>query len=49
MATPVAHESSQARGRIEAVPAGLHHSLKQHQILNPMSEARNWTHILTGL
>ena len=25
----------------------LHHSLQQHQILNLLSEARDWTHILT--
>ena len=25
----------------------LHHSLRQHGILNPLSEARDWTHILT--
>ena len=24
----------------------LHHSLWQHQILNPLSEVRDWTHIL---
>ena len=25
---------------------GLHHSFQQHQILNLLSEARDWTHIL---
>ena len=24
----------------------LHHSSRQHQILNPLSEARDWTHVL---
>ena len=24
----------------------LHHILQQHQILNPLSEAKVWTHIL---
>ena len=24
----------------------LHHSSQQHQILNPLSEARDWTHVL---
>ena len=27
-------------------PSHLHHSLQQHWILNPQSEARDWTHIL---
>ena len=52
-ATPDA--SSQARGQIQAIAAGLchsnagsklHHSSWQHQILSPLSEARNQTHIL---
>ena len=52
---------SQARGRIGAAAAGLHHShsntgsepiciphysSQQHRILNPPSEAKDWTHIL---
>ena len=59
-AAPVAHGSSQARGRIRAVVAGLHHShssakswafdqnhsSQQCRILNPLSEARDWTCIL---
>ena len=64
-ATPVAYGGSQARARIGAVAASLHHShsicdlhyslwdlsricdlhysLWQHQILNPLSEARDQT------
>ena len=38
--------SSQARGGIGAAAARLHHSTPQHQILNPLSEARDWTHVL---
>ena len=34
------HGSSQARGPIGAIAAGLHHSSWQCQILNPLSEAR---------
>ena len=45
-AAPEAHGSSQARGQIEAVAAGLHHSLLQHGILNPLSEARDGTPVL---
>ena len=41
-----AYGSSQAGGRIGAVAADLHHSSQQHQILNPLSEARNQTCIL---
>ena len=41
--TPVAYGGSQARGRIRAVSAGLHHSSQQRWILNPLSEARDWT------
>ena len=48
-ATPVAYRSSQARGWIKAVAAGLHHSSQQCQILNPLSEASilmdaSWVH-----
>ena len=46
-AAPAAHGDSQARGRIRAVAAGLHHSSQQHRILNLLSKARNQTHVLT--
>ena len=36
-----AHGGCQARGRIRAVAAGLHHSSQQPWILNPLSEARD--------
>ena len=45
-ATPTAYGGSQARGRIGALVAGLHHSSWQHRILNPLSEARDQTHNL---
>ena len=45
-AVPVAYGSSQARGRIGAAAAGLHHSSMQCRILNPLSAARDRTHIL---
>ena len=38
--------SSQARGQIRAAAAGLHHSSQQHQILKPLSKARDQTHVL---
>ena len=48
-----ANESSQARGRIRAAAAGLHHSHSwgtsiccTHWFAHPLSEARNWTWIL---
>ena len=50
--TPMAYGSSQARGQIRAMAAtmwdpshvcNLHHSSWQCQILNPLSETRNWT------
>ena len=41
LATPVAYGSSWARGGIAAAAAGL------HQILNPLSEGRDQTHIFT--
>ena len=55
---PATYGSSWARGRIGVAVAGLHHShtrsrlflwseLWQRWILNPLSEARDWTHILT--
>ena len=37
---PVAHGGSQARGLIRAVAAGLHHSSRQRQILDPLSKDR---------
>ena len=56
-ATPGAYEGSQARGPIGAAAAGLHyshsharskmHSSRQHWILNPRSEARDQTRVLT--
>ena len=45
-AASTAYGSSQARGHIGAVAAGLHHSSWQHQILDPLSKARDGTHIL---
>ena len=33
-------------GQIRAIVAGLHHSSQQHGIFNPLSEARDRTHIL---
>ena len=36
-----AYGDCQARSRIGAVAAGLHHSSQQCWILNPLSEARN--------
>ena len=35
-----------ARDQIGAVATDLHHSSQQHRILNPLSEARDLTHIL---
>jgi len=40
---PAAYGGSQARGLIGATAADLHHSSWQHQILNPLSEARGRT------
>ena len=45
-AIPVAYGGSQARGRIGATVTGLHHSSQQCWILNPLSEARDQTHVL---
>ena len=45
-ATPMAYGRSQAGGRTGAAAASLHHSSWQHRILNPLSEARDQTHIL---
>ena len=36
---------SQARGRIEGIASGLHHSSWQHQIPNPLGMARDRTRI----
>ena len=44
--TPAAYGSSRARGWIGASAATLHQSLWQHQILNPLNEARDQTCIL---
>ena len=46
-ATPMAYESSLARGQVKAIATGLCHRLWQHQILNPLSRVRDQTHILT--
>ena len=57
-ATPVAYGISWARGQIKVATfslathdpscfCNLCHSSQQCQILNPLSEARDWTHILT--
>ena len=43
---PVTWGHPQARGRMGAAAAGLRHSSWQLQILNPLSEARDGTHIL---
>ena len=45
-AASAAYGSSQASGQIRAVATGLHHSLRQCLILNPLSKARDRTHIL---
>ena len=44
---PAAYGSFQVRRRIGAVATGLHHRSQQHQILNPLSEARDGTCTLT--
>ena len=44
-AAPAAYGSSQARGQIRTTADDLPHSSRQHQILNPVSEARHLTHI----
>ena len=41
--TSVENGGPQARGQIRAVAAGLHHSSRQCQILNPLREARDRT------
>ena len=45
-ATSTAYGSSRARGGIGAAAAGLHHSSRQHQILNPLNEARDGARVL---
>ena len=45
-AAPEAYESSQARGPIGAVAAGLHHSSQPHLMPKPLSGARDRTCIL---
>ena len=45
-ATPATYGGSQARGRIGATAADLHHSSRQRRILNPLGEARDQTHNL---
>ena len=45
-ATTAACGDSQAKGRIRAAAAGLHHSSQQRQILNPLSETRDQTCVL---
>ena len=40
-AAPTAYGGSKARERIRGTAASLHHSSQQHQILNPLSEARD--------
>ena len=47
-ATPAAYGNSQARVQIGAVAACPRHSSGQHQILNLLSKARDWTCILTN-
>ena len=42
----MAYGGSQARGQIRALAAGLHHSSQQHQILNPLSRAKDQTCVL---
>ena len=45
-AAPVACVDSQAKGWVRAAAAVLHHSSRQHQILNPRSEVRDRTCVL---
>ena len=52
MATPVAYGSSQATATAAldlSHTCDLHHSLQQHWVLNPLSEAGDRTHILTDI
>ena len=43
---PSAYGSFQTRGQTRAAAASLHHSSQQRRILNPLSEARDRTHVL---
>ena len=45
-AIPKIYGSSQSRGQIVATAHSLQHSSQQHQILNPLGEARDQTHVL---
>ena len=45
-AAPAAYASSQARGWIGAVAAGLHHSLSNAGSFDPLSETRDGTSVL---
>ena len=45
-AAPTVYGGSQARGRIGAAAAGLYHSSRPHRIHNPLSEAKDQTHVL---
>ena len=45
-ASPSAYGSPQARVRSGAAATGLHHSSLQHQVLNPLSRARDQTRVL---
>ena len=44
-ATHTAYRGSQARGQIRGVAVGLHHSWQQRQIINPLSKARDRSHV----
>ena len=46
LTTPMTYGGSQARGWIGATAAGLHHSSRPRQILDPLSEARFQTCVL---
>ena len=48
-AAPTAYRVSQAKGWIRAVAAGLHHSSRQHRILNPLCDARDRTCVLVDI
>ena len=46
-ATPVAYGSSQARDQISTAAAELHHNHSNAGSFNPLTKARDWTHVLT--
>ena len=46
LATPAAYGSSQASGQVGATATSLHHSSRQRHIPNPLSGAKDRTHIL---